>query len=139
MLMMVMSVTVAMARDKVYRDASVLPAQAQKVLTQAFPKTGVNHIKVDTNILGQKDYDVTLNDGTEIEFNSDGEWEEVDCGHKAVPSMFVIKSISSYVSKNYKGASIVKVKKEHNKYEVELSNDLDLDFDRAGNFLRIDD
>lgn len=139
LLMTVMTFAVASARDKVYRDASVLPANAQKILKQAFPKTPVSHIKVDSDLLGRSDYDVVLTDGSEIEFNKEGEWEEVDCGMKAVPSMFVLKSISSYVASNYKGARIVQIKKDRNKYEVELSTGIDLDFDRAGKFLRVDD
>lgn len=138
-LVALMSVAAASARDKVYRDAAILPSSAQKTLKQAFPKVAVNHVKVDTNILGKADYDVVLNNGTEIEFNSDGDWKEVDCGNSAVPAMFVLKPISNYVNSNYKGAKIVQINKDRNDYEVELSNGVDLKFDRAGKFLRIDD
>jgi len=43
------------------------------------------------------------------------------------------------VNKNFKGATIVKIDKEHYGYEVELSNGLDLKFNCNGSFMMIDD
>ena len=74
-----------------------------------------------------------------VEFDSDGKWTEIDCGHNAVPAALIMKPIRDYVAKNYKGLNIVKISVERSKYEVELSNGLDLDFSRSGEFLRIDD
>ena len=96
-------------------------------------------MKVDKSILGSKEYEVILNNGTEIEFDNEGDWKEVDCGRQAVPAMFVLKSIQNYVRNNYKGQAIIKVDKDKNRYEVELVNGTDLEFDRAGNFLHVDD
>lgn len=127
------------AKDIVYRTTEPLPAAAKKTLKSSFPKTGVSHIKVDKHFFGGADYEVILVDGTEIEFNDNGEWKEVDCGQKAVPSVFVLKPISSYVSKYYKGQKIVKIDKDRNDYDVELSSGIDLKFDRSGRFLRVDD
>lgn len=127
------------AKDLVYRTTEPLPAAAKSSLKTNFPKTGVSHVKVDKHVFGGADYEVILVDGTEIEFNSDGEWKEVDCGQKAVPSGYVLKPISNYVSKYYKGQKIVKIDKGRNNYDVELSSGIDLKFDRSGKFLRIDD
>lgn len=134
-----LSVATMSARDKVYRDASVLPQQAQQILKKNFPKAAVNRVKVDHGILGVKDYEVVLNNGTEIEFDKDGEWKEVDCGHQAVPQSFIINPIKTFISKNHKGRSVVKIDKDDNDYEVELNDGTELKFDRAGNFLRYDD
>lgn len=127
------------ARDKIYRDASPLPAAAKTMLKTYFPKNTVNQVKVDKNLLGGADYEVILNDGTEIEFNKDGEWQDIDCGHRSVPSKLILAPIRNYVAKNYKGAGIVKIDKDRNDYEIELTNGIELKFDRAGKFLRIDD
>lgn len=51
----------------------------------------------------------------------------------------VTQSISSYVSSNYTGQTIVDIDVESTHIEVELSNGLDLIFDTNGNFLRLDD
>ncbi len=134
-----LSVATMSARDKVYRDASVLPAQAQQTLKKNFPKASVNRVVVDQNLFGTKDYEVVLSNGAEIEFNKDGEWKEVDCGHQAVPQGFVLAPIRTYIQKNHKNKSIVKIDKESNDYDVELNDGTELKFDRAGNFLRYDD
>lgn len=134
-----MAVTSASARDKVYRDAGVLPQQAQQTLKKNFPKATVNRIVADHSVFGVKDYEVILNDGTEIEFNKEGEWKEVDCGHRAVPQEFVINPIRSFLQKNHKGKTVVKIDKDSNDYDVELNDGTELKFDRSGKFLRYDD
>lgn len=128
-----------MARDRVTTDVKALPAAAQELITKYYGKVGVNHIKIDSNMLGKKDYDVVLNNGTELEFNDEGSLKEIDCGRNAVPNALVLKPILDYISKNFNGKKIVSMDIKSNKYEIELSNGLDLEFDRAGNFLRIDD
>lgn len=127
------------AKDEVYHSANVLPQTAQQTLKKAFPKAQVTRVKVDKSIFGNKEYEVILNNGTEIEFDNNGDWKEVDCGLKAVPEVFVLKSIRTYVNGNFKGQAITKIDKDRDSYDVELSNDVDLKFDRAGRFLRIDD
>lgn len=129
-------ITQSYARDYVSTDVSVLPPKAQTFLKSNFKK-GVNHIKVDKK-RNSCEYDVILKDGTEIEFDTDGSWRSVECGMEAVPSSVIPKAISTYVSKNYKGAKIVGIEVERRGYEVNLSNGMELKFDRAGNFLRVD-
>lgn len=134
----VLTVGTAAARDKVYRSADILPEKAQKDLKANFPKQTVNLVKVDSKLIGGKEYEVILDNGSEIEYNKDGDWTSVDCGHRAVPGSYILKEISTYVAKNYKGMKIVKIDKDSNDYEVELSNGLELKFDRSGKFLRLD-
>lgn len=136
---LLMAATALSARDKVYRNTSVLPQAARQVIAAAFPKTGVSHVKVDERTFGGNEYEVIFTDGSEIEFNSKGEWTDVDGGVREVPSYFVLKPIAKYIKTNFKGAKIFKIEKDRNEYDVELSNGKELKFDRAGNFLRLDD
>lgn len=137
---MLLGIGLGIARDKVTTDTSVLPKSALELVNKHFSKVGVNHIKIDKNMVGHiDDYDVILNNGTELEFKSDGALKSIDCGSKSIPDALVIKPIRDYVKKNFKGASIVGLEIERNSYEVELSTGLDLKFDRAGNFLKVDD
>lgn len=131
------SMTLA-ARDVVTRNINVLPAQAVATLNKYFSKVKVNHIKIDKKTFGGADYDVVLTNGTEIEFDSDGNWKEIDCGMNKVPQGFVLPAIVNHVKKYYKGESIVAIEKDRNKYEVELTDGSELEFDRAGNFRRAD-
>lgn len=134
-----MSVLPIAARDRVTSDESVLPAPARELIQKYYGKVGVNHIKIDSNMFGKSDYDVILNNGTELDFNDEGTLKEIDCGRAAVPNDLVLKPIRDYVAKNFSGKKIVAMDIKSNKYEIELSNGLDLEFDRSGKFLRIDD
>ena len=61
------------------------------------------------------------------------------CETKAVPASLVPAAIANYVKGNFPGTFIEKIDKERYGYEIELSNDLDLKFDKKGNLKRIDD
>ncbi len=134
-----MGIVAMSAGTRVSRNIKDLPAQAQSTLSQYFGKKGVNHIKIESKAFGGHEYDVILNDGTEIEFDANGNWKEINCGSAEVPSGLILRSITSYVKNNYKGQKIVKIEANRNNYEIELYNGLDLKFSRDGKFLRIDD
>ena len=57
----------------------------------------------------------------------------------AVPADLIPASIAEYVKTHFPGTQIVKIDKERRGYEVELSNDLDLQFNKNGKFIGIDD
>ena len=71
-----------------------------------------------------------------IELN---ESSETNVESQGAISDAISQSISTYVSINYGGHTIEKIKVESNHIEVELSNGVDLVFDSNGNFLRLDD
>ena len=85
-----------------------------------------------------KDFDVNFENGTKVEFDRTGNWKEIKTLSGSVPSSLVPAKIKRYISNNYNGASIVEINKDAYKIDVELSNGVDLDFDKNGNFLRID-
>lgn len=126
------------ARDQITRNMNVLPAQAVATLNKYFSKVKVNYIKVDKKTFGGADYDVIMTNGTEIEFDSDGNWKEINCGVNKLPQGFVLPAITNYVKQYYKGERIISVEKDNNKYDVELTDGSELEFDRAGNFRRAD-
>ena len=125
----------ACASDTYTNNPSALPAQAQQTLKKYF-KSKVNHIKIDKKLTGT-DYDVVLNDGTEIEFKGNGDLKEVE-SYNGVPAAILPQTVVKYVKAHYKGAKIVKLDIDRNKYDIELDNGIELEFDRAGNFLRMD-
>lgn len=140
MLAAIIGIGTSFARDRVTSDSNVLPAPAKEILNKHFPKVGVNHIKIDQNLVGQvDDYDVILNDGSEVEFDRNGNVKSVDCGSTSVPEALVLKPIRDYVAKNFKGAKIVGIETNRKSYEIELSSGMELKFDRSGAFLKIDD
>ena len=82
---------------------------------------------------------MTLNDGTEIDFDRNNQWDNVDCHTKAIPAALVPQAIANYVKTNYQALPITKIDKDAYGYEIELSNGMDLKFDTSGRFLGIDD
>lgn len=114
-----------------------LPAPAVEFLATNFKDNPVKHVVKDTD-KKKVAFEVTLADGTELEFTQKGKWKEVDGNRKAIPTAFIPQSILDYVKTNYPKEQITHIDKGHRDYDVDLSNGLDLEFDLAGKFLRID-
>ncbi len=124
--------------DIVTTDIGRLPQKAREFVTTHFPQEKIMYIKIDEELL-QTDYEVRFESGTEIEFTGSGVWKEVDCRYSAVPEAIMLPSIVTYVKQNFPEAYVTKIEKDGIYYEVELSNRLDLYFDRFGNFAGFDD
>lgn len=115
-----------------------LPQKAQTFIETYFNAADISFVKMEKDGL-HNDYDVRMTDGTEIDFDHDGSLEQVDCNTKAVPAGIVPEKITTYVAEHFTGAFIVKYEIDRRELKVELNNSLDLEFDKQGNFLRIDD
>ena len=129
---------VASAKDTYAHDDSVLPQAARTTIANNF-KAKVSVVKIDKDFGRISEYEVILTDGTEISFDLNGNWENVETNKsKAVPSGFIPKAISDYVAKNQPGTRIVGIDKERNGYEIELSNGVDIKFNKDGQFIKYD-
>jgi hypothetical protein len=116
-----------------------LPKSAQQFISANFTTYTIDYVKMDKEILST-DYKVKFTDGAEIEFDSEGMWQEVSGKKEAIPTAFIQKSILTYVSEKFPHAHIVKIEKgRFGKQEVKLSNGLELEFNSKGEFKRIDD
>ncbi len=112
-----------------------LPKAAQDFLQKYFNHTSVNIAKKDAEH-GEKGYEVRLKDGTEVEFWKDGSYREVDGGDKPIPIAFIPASIKDYVVKNYPNEKITHIDYGHKDVDVDLTNDIDLEFTKEGKFLK---
>ena len=113
------------------------PAIQQFVKTY-FPET--------TNLYTQFDdgeYEVRLSDGTEIDFTRKGEWKSIDCKHSnvytSVPDALIPVEIANYVKANFPDEDIIKIDKDRRDWEIELSNRLEIKFDKRFNVIEFDD
>lgn len=118
--------------------ADRLPDAARSFINEYFDENTISYIKKDRG-LANISYEVVLQDGTEIEFDKSGNWDSIDCKRNAVPAGLVPDAISEYVQVNFPGQLIVKIDREAFGYEIELSSDLELKFDKNGKMLEIDD
>ncbi len=115
-----------------------LPDAAQAFIKEHFSEVAVSYVKQDRENLVST-YEVVLQDGTQLEFNSKGEWDKVDCKTKAVPASLIPAAIAEYVQKSFPGQWIVKIDRELLGYDIELSSGLDLKLSKDGKVLSVDD
>jgi len=125
------------AQDKLIKFKE-LPKVAQNFIITHYNANQVSYIQLDKEFLSSK-YEVKLKNGVEIEFDSKGNWTEVDAKHSAVPKRIVNPKVTSYVTKRFPGEEIVQISKDRRKIEVELTSGIDLVFKSTGEFVRIDD
>lgn len=124
--------------DRITKDANELPQLSWDFLARHFNAVSVAHIKIEKNLLGVKDYEVILTDGSHVEFTRDGEWKEVKMNRQAVPSAIIPKAIHSYIQQNYPATEIRAIDKDSRDYEVDLNNGIELKFDLQGNLIDVD-
>ena len=117
--------------------AQALPEAITTFLKQHFPNATVSGVEPD-NEHGGLEYDVYLNDGTQVDFDANNQWEKVE-SMKGVPAALVPKAIATYVKGNYQNLAITKINKEYGGYEIELANGMDLKFDGSARFMGMDD
>jgi len=130
MLFIALSVT---AQKKI--SIEELPKPAVAFLKKHFPDNAIEKVKKDAEH-GEKGYEVILADDIEIEFWKDGSYREVDGKDKPIPTAFIDPKITSYVKKNYPDRKITHIDYGHKDVDVDLTGDLDLEFDKSGNFLK---
>ena len=111
-----------------------LPAQAKQFIAAHFNGVDVLSVRKDGF-----QYDAVLFDGTELEFNHSGQWIKVDCGLNPLPDGILPAPTAQYITAKFPMNFATHVKYEHKRYEVELNNELDLVFDKNGNFMGADD
>lgn len=135
----VASVTTACTDDDtVTRNLNELPAPARAILTRQFAHTQVSYIKIDKDWFWTDTYEVRLVDGTEISFDRKGNWTEVDGKYAEIPAFFVPEPVRRQAGDLFPGEKITKIEKNRRDFEVELSNDVDLRFDRKFNIREMD-
>lgn len=115
-----------------------LPQNAQDFITQYFSGKQISKSKSEVKN-GVSKHKITFDDRSKIEFFGDGTWKEVKAPRgEALPDGMIPEKILAYIQKNYPNQKVTEIEKESTKYEVKLTNRIELEFDLDQNFLRID-
>ena len=114
---------------------NALPVKAQTLLSNQFNNQKVMLATIESGVVSRS-YDVVLQNGTKLEFDKKGNLTEIDCKLGIVPALLIPQAIKNYLKDNYAGQSVKKIEMNKNEYEVELTNGLDLTFNK--HFLLID-
>lgn len=118
-------------------DVKQLPEVAENFISEHFADSKVAAAKVE-NLWRNKGYEVYFTNGDHIDFDRNGNWEEIECKSTAVPTAVVPAAIHEYVAKTYPGERIKKLERDRWKYEVKLSNRIELTFDLKFNLKDVD-
>jgi len=125
------------SKDADVVEPSELPTAVTSFLNAYYPGQDIMRSVLTTG----KDakYEIRLRNGHEIDFNTNGEWIDVDAPKgESIPAGIAPVAIVDYIVANYSGQNINEISKETFGYDVELTNGVDLEFDKAGGFLRVD-
>ena len=132
-------ITVTLAGNDRPITVDKLPAAAQNFLKSYFSDLTVAYAVEDPQFAGSE-YEVTYTDRTEVEFDTKGEWTSVERKYTAVPAAIVPKQITDYVGKsNFPSQEIRKIERNAYTWEIELTNGLEIKFDRNFRVIDIDD
>ena len=113
---------------------SDLPANAKVFIESYFSDETV--VSAEKKKDGKKTvYDVTLSTGTELEFDSSGNWIEVDCKFKAIPSGILPTNILDYMNENYPSYTVYKVDKSYGRYDLYTTSGVILIFSAEGIYI----
>lgn len=115
-----------------------LPAAAQQFVKTHFASSEVLYAKIDDDLFNN-DYTVVFADGVSVEFAGNGEWKEVKTRRGEVPAAIVPQMIRDQVASQFPAARIESIDRDRRGFDVELSNGLELKFDRKYNLVEIDD
>lgn len=120
------------------KDISVLPLEAQSIIKDEF-KSEVKNIEIEKKKGVVKDYEVKLQNGVKIEFDSEGKWTQIKAPlDSAVPNTFIPDTVLNYINSNYTDVKVQKIEKEIYGYELDLSNNMELKFDKNGGIIKVD-
>lgn len=114
---------------------SELPTGATEFIKLYFPNATIDKAKKDAEH-GEKGYEVILSDGTEVEFWKDGKWREVEGKKDPIPTGFIDRKIVDYVAANYPNNKITHIDYGHKDVDVDLTDNIDLEFTKEGIFIK---
>lgn len=108
-------------------EYSKLPEKAKTFISTHFSNYNVALTKSGETVF-EKEYEVIIANGDEVEFDSKGNWKEVDCQYSAVPTAIIPKKILDYIEINFPDQYVIKIERDTRKYEVELDNKIEIEF-----------
>lgn len=126
------SFTIVLADNDRPVQISQLPQQAQTFLGNHFKNGKIAMVTTERDWLVQE-YNVIFANGDKIEFDNKGNWENIKCKHSYVPQSAVPAAISKYLNETFPGSKVKEIELDKKGYEVELSNGMEIKFDK--NFL----
>ena len=122
-----------------------LPANARNFLSTSFSGATAITIKRDRDD-NEISFDVYLDNGIKIQFNEAGDWVEIESKRNVIiPAALIPGHIAQYIVQSFPAYAVKEIEKNRNgSFTIEIQhtttgNDLELEFDANGNFIRVED
>ena len=112
-----------------------IPTRSRAFIDQYFPESSVVIVEMEEDDKGMNEYEVWLNDGTKIDFDLQGEWKTVARKKTGVPLTLIPQQLITFVNTNYPNNVITKFSRKDYGYKLELSDDMDLRFNKQYQFI----
>ena len=117
-------------------NTKTVPAEILSYKSQHFPNKAI--IKSAVNTSGKTvAYEIDLEDNIALDFNSDYKVTDIEAASE-LPESVIPQALRSYVAQNYPSKVITDWELEYNHQEIELDNEVDLEFQMDGTFIRKD-
>lgn len=115
--------------EEVIISPNELPDNVKTFVQKYFPNTNIMYAEIDYN-----EYEIRLNNGTEIEFDKNAEWKEIKT-YQNFPIEILPSYIIQIVKKIYPDTFIIKAEKIWDGFEIKTSNMMEIYIDNKGNIL----
>ncbi len=115
-----------------------LPEPAQEFIQKYFSNNNILQVKYEKDGR-EKRYNVLFNSGDRIEFYKNGEWKNIECIASEVPTGIIPQAINNFVQNHHPDKKITKIEKEKRYIEIQLSNDIEIRFNKSYIFIGYDD
>lgn len=112
-----------------------LPSLARAFIETYFPDQSVSYAERDKDD-GRREYSVVLSNGTEIDFDQNGDWESVDCKFSVLPEGIVPQSTAEDMAIRYPDAKAYKIERQLGGYELSIGQGRELVYAADGTFIR---
>ena len=113
-------------------DFEDLPSEARSFVETYFP--GVNIVSIiREKDDGQKEYQVKLSDGTDMEFDEDGTWRSIECYFSKLPQGILPATVVAKVDELHPEGYINGVDRELGGYQVEVTDREGIDWNMRFN------
>lgn len=115
-----------------------LPEPAQEFIQKYFSNNNILQVKYEKDGR-EKRYNVLFNSGDRIELYKNGEWKNIECIASEVPTGIIPQAINNFVQNHHPDKKITKIEKEKRYIEIQLSNDIEIRFNKSYIFIGYDD
>ena len=128
--------------NEVQKSNNDLPTEANSFMHAHFKETPIIQINTTSK---KMDYETVLENGTEINYNSMGEWEEINFKWNPIPQSFLSelpKKIINFIEENYPDETIHKIERKHfgrkdliYRIQFHKPNDIEISFSQEGDLI----